>query len=162
MHDLVIARINAFLAAFGLLNDSTNHSCTYLLTLIPRSGNVEQSLLAHFQGIKGYIGDGNVCAEGGWRLSLEAVDDWRERLRHLLSEWTFGEHFPELLDGQLFVKRNTTEWLLSEFDVLCGQSSAVGWILTVESERVFYDLIYEDFVLESNGHLYLLHLGFTD
>lgn len=157
-----IAEVNAFLAAFAMLNDSCNHCCSYSLDPVPRNGTVDQSLMAHFEGIKNYDADGCIRSEGGWRLSVAEVDDWRRELRRLLSKWLFGEHFPQFTVGQEFAKDNGCDWLMFKIDALLAGRLTIGWALEVDSDNVFYDLVFDDFALESDGRIYLMHFGFRD
>lgn len=96
-------------------------------------------------------------------MAAVAVDDWKQHLRALFFKWLFDEHFPPLTaEQEEFVEDNILDWLFRKLDALLDCRSTVGWALAVSSSNVFYELVFDDFALESNGNIYLLHLGFSD
>jgi hypothetical protein len=86
-----------------------------------------------------------------------------EGLRPLLLHWLFDQHLgvPAEHDAEIWqVKQeNCVNTLLS---LLNDQPHRVWMVEARPPDGTFYDLVWDDFLLECGDRLFLLHLGMSD
>ncbi len=156
----MLGKTQGFLLAFEHLNAGLNYAPSYDLEAVPRQGDLASSVRAHFCS---YPGSG----PGSWAVDLRPLDDGLEALRPVLLRWLFGEHLglpaghePAIWSSK---QENCVNKLLSLLKDLAGGAQVRVWNVDARpTDGGFYELVWDDLLLESGEKLLLLHLGMSD
>ena len=149
MNATTIGLVQGFLLAFQQLNAGLDHAPTYALGEVPIRGDPATSVAE-------YLG---TSAEPGWQVELRSLGEGLEGLRPLLFDQHLNlpaGHEPELWQVK---QENCVNTLLS---LLNDQPPQVWKVEARPPDGTFYDLVWDDFLLECGDRLFLLHLGMSD
>ncbi len=171
MDRLQFARLEGYLEALEALNSYTNHVATYQFVEVPSTGDVQASLEAYFEA---YIAEDRARrgVETNWRLLLEGVDEWKAPLREVVGEWflplRYGPHHPWPHDDYdtRHIRRVLLDRFLRLLEGFFGQQDPVVWKLDLRAVEDFhfpaYHNVWDDYVFQVRGGLFLLHFGIDD
>jgi hypothetical protein len=160
MNSTTLDLVQGFLLAFQQLNAGLDHAPTYALGEVPSRGDPARSVAA-------YLGSSPEPGGGTWHVEVQPLAEGMEALRPLLVRWLFDNHLglpaghePEIWQAK---QENCVNTLLSLLQDLCGGQPPRVWKVEARPpEGTFYDLVWDDFLLESGDRLFLLHLGMSD
>ena len=159
---ILLGKVQGFLEAFALFNSKTNHGCFFEFDVTNKLQSVEQTIHEYYGGFVGIEPN---------TLKLTTVADVKEELQSLLSRWLFN-FLPEndlnyyLVDARQSFALSDEErrkQSVKELVELIFQVSQPLSIYKVEFNPVkWYDAYWEDFALENQDHIFILHLGLSD
>lgn len=165
---LTLEEIQDYLRLFENINHKTNYGCGFEFVRLKKLESVEATLQKYFGGSVGIAPDS---------LVLERVADAKSTLQTALVPWLFNfvlegnqdalpEEYRELIDvdqdvryWNRFMPPGTVSGL-AESMLRVAQPNAT---YKVKFQPIkWYECDWEDFALESDAHVFLLHLGFSD
>jgi hypothetical protein len=160
MNPTTLGMVQGFLLAFQQLNAGLDHAPTYALDEVPRRGDPAGSVAA-------YLTSSVESGGSTWQVELQPLGEGVEALRPFLVRWLFDEHLglpaghePEIWQVK---QENCVNTLLSLLnDLLGGQPPRVWKVEARPPDDTFYDLVWDDLLLEGGTGLFLLHLGMSD
>jgi hypothetical protein len=126
------------------------------VSAIPRGGDPATSVAA-------YLGSSAEPGGNTWQVELQPLGKGVDALRPLLLHWLFDQHLgvPAGHEAEIWEakQQNCVNTLLS---LLNGQPHRVWKVEARPPDGTFYDLVWDDFLLERGNRLFLLHLGMSD
>lgn len=150
-HAEVLSPINAFLQAMALINLGANHEASYRLERIENVGTLNRDLEFHFKNAM-------LANNADWQIITEQHNGrWEELVKETVEKWFFKQEFSPKVE-------NDTADIIIETLVthLQNETTAqVGYRLKV-TPPIFYEVFWEDIILEADNQRWLLHFGFSD
>ncbi len=160
MDQLLVGKLQGFLLAIAHLNVGPDHGPSYDVEAVAWKGDLLTSVRGHFCSYSGSTDD-------AWAVSMRPVEEGTEALSPLLHRWLFDRHLgaPEGNDAELW--RSKMDACVREFlDMLTGLFGGRpprAWKVDARpTDGSFYELVWDDIVLESGEQILLLHVGMSD
>jgi hypothetical protein len=159
-----LVRLNGQLQAFEWLNEGINHVCSYSLEEIPLKGTVDESLATNFEGIWSISGgaQGQQVRRGGWTISKAEITDGWEHVRRLCLEYFFHQEFSPRRPANSTLPDYGVETFVTLLQQWAGGSTVRIFAVDASSTNVFYDMVYNDVLIQAQDRLLLFHLGWSD
>jgi hypothetical protein len=151
---------NALLKLVALLNNGTDHACTYELTELPQRSEIVESLESTFGPGEDWVTKKSYTA-ADWHLRVEARGaDIQATLTEVLNTWTFAMPCSPVL-GSLpdEVKGQVVEMLCQVLTDAMGPCEICEVFV---SPPVWYEAHWRDFAFKGKEKSWLLHLGVSD
>ena len=160
MDAFTLGKLKGFLRAFEHLNIGMDHAPSYDLEPVPWKGGLAASVQAHFCSYPG-------SQEGSCEVRIRPAEVGVDVLGPLLRRWLFDKHFgmPAGNDANLWQFKKEAcvqEFLDTLTGVFGGQAPRVRKVDAHPSDGGFYELVWDDVLLENGEELLLLHLGMSD
>jgi hypothetical protein len=93
------------------------------------------------------------------KLSLSSLTAWRKTIQPTLETWLFDSLILPTFSEKYWFQ--IVQELVDKVEQLVQPTAA--WQVDVQiKEKSFYELLWEDFALENEQAVFLLHLGFSD
>jgi hypothetical protein len=167
-HALSLEEIQNYLRLFENINHKTNYSCLFEFVGLEKPESVEATLQKYYEEMADIAPDS---------LALDRVADAKAALQTALVPWLFNflikgdqyvlpEEYRELIDvdedvryWNRFMPPGTVLGLVESM-LRVAQPTAT-YKVNIQPMRL-YELVWEDFALEGEDQVFLLHLGFCD
>jgi hypothetical protein len=160
MDQRTLGRLQGFLRAFEHLNVGMDHAPSYDVEVVPWKGGLTASVRAHFCSYPG-------SQEASWEVSILPAEEGMDVLGPLLQRWLFDRRFgvPAGNDanlGQFKKDACVQEFLDLLTGLFVGHAPRVWKVDARPTGGGFYELVWDDVLLENGEELLLLHLGMSD
>lgn len=146
-----LSPVNAFLEVIALMNLGADHGPTYALYELENIGNIVDD-------IENYFKLGTLDQNVNWQVKTDLYDgNWENLVRAKATKWFFEERYsPKVEDWVMTILLET---FLRHLKTATQAQSAYR-LQTNPAE--FYEVVWEDLILEANGKHWLLHFGWSD
>jgi hypothetical protein len=151
------ARLELCLEMFGYLNEGCDHVPDYGLCRLSDGGTLQEALGAHFGSL--YTSHSQPQPAANWAIRVAPpASDWAQIIACAVSHWFFDQRFSPAVSHES-VKNSIVERFVALVREELGEPTVQEVFVT---PPMFYDLVWQDFVLATDRGRWLLHLGFAD
>lgn len=147
---------NAFLKAIALLNVGSNHGTDFLLIELDKVGSLHQDLEAYFDSL--IPPSAREANAKDWGIEVEeCLGKWEDVIRPGAQKWFFDGRFSPRAD------QHKADSVIDTFIDLLRQDTKAEWLYRLSiTPPVFYQILWDDYVLESGQQRWILHFGLSD
>ena len=145
--------IHGYLAAISALNNGVNCSSDYSIQVLPFDTDLRKTLERLYDGISGSSLDGGNIDP--WNINIKQI--FPEQFKGFVEKWFFHQSCsPQMHKDNT---QNCVETFLSLLPIALYES-CIYHIYT--NPPVFYECVWDDFVLAYRDSYYFLHFGISD
>jgi len=155
--------INGFLCAIADMGHGLNHGNDFHCCEIQYENTLKESLEKYYnEQVYSYSAGSKEPNRGGWEISIKQnieVKQFKSKLSYYFFEMEFS---PSLCgDGNGVNKSDYVDYFIEYLSKVYESKFRIHSI-NVHSRLVFYDAVYDDFVVDFGKRYLLIHLGFSD
>jgi len=135
----------------ALINLGTDHGATYELYSLENVGTLNEDLENYFRF---GASDHNI----DWRIKTELYNGkWEDIVSSIATKWFFEERYSPKTDN--WIKETISNAFITH---LRNETQArLAYRLHIEPPE-FYEIVWEDIILETKNTRWLLHFGWSD